>query len=159
MPDKQIEVEEIYRDHGHVVLRRARGILGDDAAAQEALQEIFLSLLDRPEQFAGQSSITTFLYSATTHHCLNTLRNQRKRGQLLTREGKQRSAQREATLEEQVLASELLALLSAKLATVAVHYYIDEMSQDEIADILGCSRRMVGKHLTKLKKEIERKAA
>lgn len=155
----QLHVEDIYRDYAHVVLRRARSILGDESAAQESVQEVFLSLLDKPEQFSGQSSITTFLYSATTHHCLNSLRNQRKRTALLEQEGKGRSEEGGVRPDEGLLASELLANLPPPLATVAIHYYLDEMSQDEIAEILGCSRRMVGKHLAKLKTAMQARAS
>jgi RNA polymerase sigma-70 factor (ECF subfamily) len=71
----ELDLERMYREHGHVVLRRARRILGTDDEAREALQEVFLSLADRPDQFAGHSSITTFLYRMTTNLCLNKLRN------------------------------------------------------------------------------------
>lgn len=159
MPPPNIDIESVYRDSGHVVLRRAMAILGNEAAAQEAVQDIFLSLLRRPQQFAGQSSITTFLYAATTHHCLNALRNQHKRGALLAREGAGRSEGQDAPMVDQILATQLLATLPEKLAKVAVFYYVDEMSQDEIADILGVSRRMVGKLVTKLNQRIQQEAA
>lgn len=152
---KTMDVEAAYRQSGHLVLRRAQSILGSESAAQEALQEIFLSLLKQPTQFTGRSSITTFLYSATTHHCLNVLRNQRKRGQLLAQHGESLSKSKAATMDEQILATEMLATLPPRLATVAVYYYIDEMSQDEIAEILGLSRRMVGKLLTKLRSQFK----
>src|SRR5512138_1934488 len=42
------DIERLYRAHGHLVLRRARALLANDADAQEALQEVFASLLDAP---------------------------------------------------------------------------------------------------------------
>lgn len=154
MLTQDLEIEKLYRECGHVVLRRARSILGSEHAAQEVLQELFVSLLDKPTQFAHKSSATTFLYSMTTNMCLNRLRNQRKRAHLLAKEGT--AGERvESSLESQLLATELLASLPKRLATVAVHYYIDEMTQDEIAEILGVSRRMVGKLIDKLKLTIQ----
>jgi len=149
------DLGRIYHEHGHVVLRRAQRLLGNESDAQEVLQEIFLSLVARPSQFEGRASITTFLYGMTTNHCLNRLRNMRKRGQLLEQKGGEASISSSGN-EERLIAKEFLSRLPAKLATVAVHYYIDEMTQEEISEILGCSRRMVGKWLAKLHKHIEK---
>jgi RNA polymerase sigma factor (sigma-70 family) len=40
--------------------------------------------------------------------------------------------------------TEMLGRLPHDLAEVVVYYYLDEMTQDEIADQIGCSRRQVG---------------
>ena len=72
-------VETIYREHGHSVLRRARRILGTEDDARDVLQEIFASILDQSAAFRGESSIVTWLYSATTHACLNRIRNKKTR--------------------------------------------------------------------------------
>lgn len=73
----------MYRRHAASVYRRACTLLGNEADAHEVLQDLFVSLLERPDQFAGGSSLPTFLYSATTHACLNRLRNQKNRARLL----------------------------------------------------------------------------
>lgn len=151
------DFDHLYRQHGHVVLRRARDILRDDAEAQEILQEVFVSLIDRPEQFSGRSTINTFLYQMTTNLCLNKIRNRLKRDGLLAMNITDRSTT--DTSEERIAASELLASLPDRLATVAIYYYIDEMSQDEIGEILGCSRRMVGKLVSKLHAHVGAAAA
>ncbi|XYH98601.1 RNA polymerase sigma factor [Sorangium sp. So ce1128] len=150
-----LELERVYAEHGHVVLRRARRILGDEEEAREALQEIFVSLIDHPDQFAGHSSITTFLYRVTTNLCLNKLRDHRRRANKLLEHGAaQADRQSGPVAEASVEAQELLMRLPEKLARVAVHYYIDEMTHEEIADMLGCSRRMVGKLVAQVQREL-----
>jgi RNA polymerase sigma factor (sigma-70 family) len=151
----ELDLERMYREHGHVVLRRARRILGTDDEAREALQEVFLSLADRPDQFAGHSSITTFLYRMTTNLCLNKLRNHRRRSDLQERNGNPASADKAPDAEAVFEARRVLTRLPERLARVAVHYYIDEMTHEEIAAMLGCSRRMVGKLVNRLQKEVE----
>ena len=149
----KLDVEKVYRDHGYMVLRRARQILNNDDEAREALQDIFLSLASRPDQFAGASSIATFLYRVTTNYCLNRLRNHRRRTRLAERARANGTwtSQAEATVD----ARGALQRLPEKLARIAVYYYIDEMTQDEIACVLGCSRRAVGKRLARLHREVE----
>jgi len=136
--------------HGYLVLRRARRVLGNENEAEDVLQEVFLSLLDKPAQFEGRSALTTWLYSATTHLCLNRLRNQRTRRAILERAAPPLASHPAPGAETMVALRLLLAQLPDAVARVAVYYYCDEMTQDEIARVMGCSRRHVGNLLERL---------
>lgn len=147
-----MRIEDVYRLHGHVVLRRARQILHNDAEAEEVMQDLFASLLRKPDQFRGESRITTFLYAATTHRCLNRLRDRKNRARLVelfVKPATETSADPKA--ERKTLLRELLSRLPEELSEVAVYYYFDGMTHDEISDVLGCSRRQVGKLLEKFR--------
>lgn len=147
-------IDQIYREHGHVVLRRARRLLGSEAEARDAFHEIFLSLLTRPEQLRGVTRITAWLYGATTHHCLNVLRQRRTRTRLLAAiDPAPPDAGKRG--EQMVRVRALLARLPAPLDEVAVYYYVDEMTHEEIAAVLGCSRRQVGYLLERLQHEAQ----
>jgi RNA polymerase sigma factor (sigma-70 family) len=75
--------EELYRRHAANAFRRARRLLANDADAHEVMHDVFLSLFERPEQYEGRSTLSTFLFSAVTHACLNRLRNDKTRRRLL----------------------------------------------------------------------------
>ncbi len=137
-------IEALYREHGHVVLRRARRILGNDEDAREVLHDVFVSFIDRPDAFRGRSSIMTWLYSATTHACLNRLRNQRTRARLLTEGYVAAEQSTPGIAESAAVLREVLARVPVELAQVAIYVYADEMTHEEIAGVLGCSRRHVG---------------
>jgi RNA polymerase sigma factor (sigma-70 family) len=143
----------VYRRHGPSVFRRARRILGLEADAQEVVQEVFLSLLEKPDQFRGTSSLTTFLYSATTHACLNRLRNSRNR-ERLEREhfagAEDETAGPALSAEQRVMLQRALSTMPEQLAQAAVYYLVDGLTQDEIARLLSCSRRHVGHLLGRL---------
>jgi RNA polymerase sigma-70 factor (ECF subfamily) len=145
------DIEQAYRAYHHSVLRRATQLLGSEPSAREVVQEVFVSLIRDPAQFRGASSIATWLYSATTHLCLNRIRDRDNRARLLAEHVAPVQAQAApARLEDQAAARQLLARLPEKLARVAVYAYFDGLTHDEIADILGCSRRNVGKLLARL---------
>ena len=76
------ELESLFRQHGADVFRRARYLLGNDEDAKEATQEVFLRVMRTTRAFAGESSVGTWLYRITTNHCLNTLRDKRRRREL-----------------------------------------------------------------------------
>ncbi|HTE56390.1 MAG TPA: sigma-70 family RNA polymerase sigma factor [Kofleriaceae bacterium] len=148
-----LDIDRIYREHGSIVLRRAGQILADADEASEALQDIFVELAARPEQFAGTSSVATFLYRVTTNHCLNRLRNQRRRARLT--QHAMTSGIWATHPPISVDAQEALRHLPEELARIAVYYFVDEMTQEEIAGVLGCSRRAVNKKLARLQGELE----
>lgn len=141
-------IDRVYREHGHVVLRRARELLRSEAEATDAVQDIFLGLVQRPEQLAGVVSITAWLYRVTTHHCLRRLRDRRGRTRILgTLQPPSPVASRSEMLAQ---VHSLLDHLPEPLGEVAVYHYVDGMTYDEIAAMLGCSRRQVGYLLARL---------
>ncbi len=135
----------LYRRHAPTVYRRARQILGSGADANEVVQDLFVSLLENPEQFRASSSLTTFLYAATTNACLNRLRNGKNRQRLLF----EHTASL-ATIDASLSAEQRLTLQRAlldmpdDLARAVVYYWMDGLSHEEIARVLSCSRRHVG---------------
>ncbi|MCA9715123.1 MAG: sigma-70 family RNA polymerase sigma factor [Myxococcales bacterium] len=151
-------LEAAYRSHGPAVLRRARSILGDEADAREVVQELFTSLLARPEQFSGTGSLMAFLYKATTNLCLNRLRDARTRGRLLARRSPPQQGGAPARAESLALVRELLLRLPDEQARAVVYYYVDEMSQAEVATLLGCSRRHVGNLLARARATLSQEA-
>lgn len=150
---------ELYRSHAPVVLRRARQILGDEDQAREVVQEIFLGLLHRPDQFEGRSSMTTYLYAATTHMCLNRLRDARNRDRLLDeRVAPATESTAPASAAAIVELRRLLPRLPAEEAAAAIYHYLDGMSHAEIARVQGCSRRQVGYLLERLHSRVAEEA-
>jgi RNA polymerase sigma-70 factor, ECF subfamily len=144
-------LEELYVSHGPAVLRRARQLLRDEAEAQEVLHDVFTSLLQHPDQFGGLSSPMTFLYRMTTNSALGRLRRQRTHDRLLAANHVGREEPSQPSPEALVELRAWLLSLPEELARVAVYYHMDEMTQEELADVLGCSRQWVGKLLQQLK--------
>jgi RNA polymerase sigma factor (sigma-70 family) len=143
-------LEELYRLHAPAAFRRARRMLGDEADAHEVVQDVFVSLLQQSEQYAERSSLATYLYSAVTHACLNRIRSRRTRERLSARATLPPAGAEPIDPERRLLLHSALRELPELLAQVAVYYYMDELTHDEIARIIGCSRRQVGKLLARL---------
>ena len=152
-------LDQLYRAHGHAVLRRARRLLRDDDDARDVLQDVFVDLARHPERFEARSSIATYLYAATTHACLNRLRDGRNRLRLVAIEGAGRSGLATARGESVALACEILAGLSDDDAALAVYLFCDELTHDEVAALLGCSRRHVGDLADRLRRRVMERVA
>jgi RNA polymerase sigma-70 factor (ECF subfamily) len=148
-------LERLYQSHGPAVLRRAHQLLGNEAEALEVLHDVFASLLEKPEQFAGRSSIMTYLYGMTTHLALGRLRRERRRQHLLERHHDRDDGAVGARGLVRAELRELLGTLPDELARVAVYHHLDGMTHDEIAELMGCSRQWVTKLLARLRAKTE----
>lgn len=146
-----LDVEALYRSYGHSVLRRARQILAHDADANDLVQEIFAGLLARPEQFDGRCAPSTFLYTMTTHACLQRLRDRRNRLRLIDEQVRPWASDVDPrTAEARTAVQAVLAQLPDEQARAAVYYHLDGMSHAEIAEVMACSPRHVGNLLARI---------
>jgi RNA polymerase sigma-70 factor (ECF subfamily) len=152
---QRIDIDALYRTHAARAFRRAQRLLGDEAEAHELVHDVFLNLFERPEQFRGASTMSTYLYSAVTYACLNRVRDRANRLRLLHEHGGAPLLPAERPDSERLAALRaVLARLPEPLAQVAVYYYMDELTHDDIARILGCSRRHVGNLLDRLSEHV-----
>jgi RNA polymerase sigma-70 factor (ECF subfamily) len=91
------------------------------------------------------------LYSATTHACLNRIRNAKTRLHLLQSQFPRPIQEPAREPDHAVLQlHQVLARMPDELARVAVYAFVDELSYDEIAELLGCSRRHVANLLQRV---------
>jgi RNA polymerase sigma factor (sigma-70 family) len=141
-------IESLYRSHGGLVQRRAESMLGNAADAADAVQNIFANLLARPSSFQGRSRATTFLYAVTTNHCLSIIRDRSNRQRIIDdKVAPDLPRQQASVADAHVELRALLVRLPEQVAQVAVYYYLDEMTQDQIAEVLSCGRRKVAELL------------
>lgn len=140
-----LDLAAIYENHATVVFRRALTILANEEEAREVVQEIFLSLIRDPGRFHGRSSITTWLYRVTTNTCLNRIRDRRNRARLLAENLHPEALEiRPERTQAWVEIRQVIGRMPENLATALVFHVVDGMTHDEIAPLLGCSRRNVG---------------
>jgi RNA polymerase sigma factor (sigma-70 family) len=140
-------LEALYRKHGKMVFRRARALLGDNQSAHDAVQDIFLRALGARADFEHAASPVAWLCKVTTNHCLNRLRDIERRRALLEEHLPSEETATPSRAEPRLAVIDLLRRLPDELSEIAVYYYVDQMNHDEIAEILGVSRRTVGHRL------------
>lgn len=155
MGTSQETLAALYRQASPVVFRRAMRILGNEDDALDAVQEVFLTLQKKLDTFRGDAALMTWVYRVTTNHCLNVLRSRHTRQRSLESMAHMQSfgsvIETSTALERRNLLTRLLAEVGERNVQAAVHFYCDEMSQEEIAQILGISERSVRKALKKVR--------
>ena len=135
---------ELYRAHGPVIYSRCRAMLRDDAAAEDAVQEVFVRVLRHLEAVPPGREALAFLYRVSTNLCLNALRDRAARpqpagGDLPDLPGERPSG----PFADRDLVRRLLERAPEKLRAVAWLHHVDGIDQGEVARVLGISRRTV----------------
>jgi RNA polymerase sigma-70 factor (ECF subfamily) len=152
------EVTAAYRQYGHLVLRRCQRILRGDPAAEDALQEVFVRLWRYGDAFRQADSKLLWLYRVADRCCFDHLakRADRRHDPLDTaRELPQVVAGQAETLADRDVVLRFLGRFDDRLKQVAVHHFLDEMTQEEIALKTGWSRQTVFKKIAFLKERAE----
>lgn len=135
-----------------MVHRRARTLLGTDEEARDAMQEVFVRILSAHSEFRGDAPILHWIYRITTHVCLDRLRKRKTHPIVSDPEA---VAQLLATPGDPVDRRAILQVLARTDRTtqeIAVHYYLDGLPMEEVAGLVGLSRKTVGKKLEAFKK-------
>jgi len=70
--------EGIFRRYVSRVYRQALRIMGNEADAEEVVQEVFLAVYKKAKTFRGQSAFSTWLFRLTVNTALTKLRRRKK---------------------------------------------------------------------------------
>ncbi len=153
-PDRVIEA---YTKKGALVLRRCRILLREEAAAEDAFQEVFIRLMRYGGNMTSEEVPLSWLYRTAERCCFDRMKKGRQEVQtdpeMLTEMVGVQGA--ETSMETFDLVLRYLHTLNDELKQVAVLHYVDGLSQEQIADELDRSRRTIGKRLKQLKKHAE----
>ena len=146
--------EALMRRHNRQLYRVARAVVGDDAEAEDALQEAYLSAYASIGRFRGDSTLATWLSRLVLNECFGRLRRQGRRSsivQIVSSDEDERMAHNVASHEstggtplDLAERAEVRALLERKLdalpevfRTVFVMRGVEEMDVGEVAECLG----------------------
>lgn len=152
---------EAYKDKVFSIAVYSLG--GDQSRAGDVTQQIFLKLMTSISQFRGDSQFTTWLYRMVANTCID---EQRKLKRFLPfgdstpiKSWKRPQEQRFARLELAASVQNAIAELKPKFRLPILLKYVEELSYEEIADVLGCSKGTVASRLNRGHKELARRLA
>src|SRR5262245_17658804 len=143
----EADLAKLYAECGYFLFRRCFAYLGDSAAAHDAVQEVFVRALSNAHAFRGDAGPRTWLCRIADHLCLDLLRRKNRspvRPELGPVDLELAPQVRSDDGDALVLARRLLARLEPESQRLAVLYYVDELTQEELSRELGVSRRTIG---------------
>lgn len=154
-------MRELYLKYGGSVYGRCLYILRDKAKAEDAMQDVFAKALENYSRFRAEASPLTWLIQIATHHCLNVLRSERAPWR--SRFRREENAKSEGTggpaaLEARDFVHRLLQRFDAQTQAAAIHYYVDEMTLDEVSVAVGRSVPTIRKRLEAFAEALRKEA-
>ena len=140
--------------YGPALRRKARRMLGSAADAEDVVQTLFAELVER-----GQTSADLpYLFRAVTTRCLNVVRDQSNRRRLLDRQAPALRGPVRIRCDDEVIGTDLMMKLVEELdapsAEVLVYRYFDDLTQDEIAELQGVTRKTVAARLERVRQAV-----
>lgn len=146
----------LYRLHGPAVHRRARVILRDDDEARDVMQEVFTRLVAHHAKLRGDVPVLHWLYRVTTNVSLARLRRKRTHPVVVDPDALARLASgSEAQQVDRMAALAMLGRLRPLAREIAVYYYLDRMTMEEIGAVMGRSRKTVGRQLAIIQRQAQ----
>lgn len=140
-----VALRKLYAEHAARLTRRAALMVGNDAAAQDVVQETFVLAFERGDELAQQPDAAAWLWGVARNKLKNHTRKQRRRRELWRRFGR-RQAQTTDDASHGVAAAELQRRLDTALSRLSqeereafVVRHIEQLSLKEASVELGLS--------------------
>jgi RNA polymerase sigma-70 factor (ECF subfamily) len=146
------------------VFRLACGMLGNETAAQDIAQEVFLKIWKALPQYRGDASPSSWIYTITRNTCLNELKRSSFRKNVSL-------AQEEVQAEAELVSAgdivgggagagmdiqAMLAQLPDNYRQVIRLFYLEQKSYEEVAVMLDIPIGTVKTNLHRAKKELSK---
>jgi RNA polymerase sigma-70 factor, ECF subfamily len=164
---------QLFELHKDRVWSIARHFAGDETAACDITQQVFLKLFTSITQFRHDASFATWLYRLVVNACLDERRSRRRfisfdffrsddnrDDEVELKDWKQMPHSQEEVFTQLELSGAVKAAvrqLKPKLRLTILLKYFEEMSYEEMAEVLGCSMGTVASRLNRGHQELARR--
>jgi len=159
-----VSFEALMRKHNRRLYRVARSLMRDDAEAEDALQEAYISAYRALGDFRGEAQLATWLTRIVVNECMTRLRRSARRDNIIpivsapamqNAEEEDAMAQLPSRVETDtpdvaLVRAEIRALLERKIdelpqdfRAVFVMRSVEELSVEETAECLGIAEATV----------------
>ncbi|GBU24344.1 hypothetical protein R83H12_00972 [Fibrobacteria bacterium R8-3-H12] len=152
--NQNLSAEQLYVRYAPMVLRRCCKLLGDENAAADIAQEVFIKVWEKRNSLNTEFP-SSLLWRMATNMCLNHIRNKKRRGEnisanaLLVHIACAEDAENERGTRD--ILNRLFKRHPDSSRTIAVLHYIDKMTLEEVAKEVKMSVPGVRKRLRSLK--------
>ena len=152
-----MDIDQLYRQYGPMVMRRCRQLLRDEDQALDATQDVFVRLIERRDHLRADYP-SSLLYRIATNICLNRIRDAKKRKTSTDQKLLEQIADlddAEGQIEARSVLARLFGLERETTRTMAVLHYVDGMTMEEVAGEVGMSVSGVRKRLRGLRASLK----
>ena len=151
-----VDVDELYRSHGPMVLRRCRRLLRNEEEAVEAMQDTFVRVLRNHHRLEDRAP-RALLFTMATNVCLNRIRSRSRRPEDADDELIQTLAQApdtESRAWARLTLDRVFGREPPSTRVIATLFLLDGMTWEEVAAEVGMSVSGVRKRVRTLRAHV-----
>ena len=149
-----VPAKELYEKYGFLIYRTCMNILHSEDDAKDALQTVFLKLLEYYCTIRNPDKIVPWIFKAAKNHCFNLLRHQKK----FSNAQEAQDTEYVDGFDERISAKEIIRLIfknQGKKVRDAVYFtYVEGFDQQEIRKLTGQSPATVRRNLKRFKNSL-----
>lgn len=153
----------LYNRYSNKVYSKCLSLLKNEAAAEDASQDIFLKIFLNLSSFNQKSRFSTWVYSITYNYCIDFIRKKKKENTVLSDED-----QADLDIEEEVGDKEIFEMEIVRLKeileeippedkNVLIMKYRDGLSIKEIGGVISKSESAVKMKLKRAKQKVKQR--
>ncbi len=148
------DFSELYRKYGPMVLRRCRALLKDEEKALDAMQDVFVRIIE--SECKIKEVCSSLFYVTATRICLNKIRSDKLRSgpdfDLISETIADDFSETEREkIEAGMILENIFAGRDKKDSLIAVLHFVDGLTLEETAEQVGMSVSGVRKRISELK--------
>ena len=153
---------ELYGRYSDKVYSKCLSLLKNEAAAQDAAQDIFLKIFLNLAKFNKKSRFSTWVYSITYNYCIDHLRRKKKEKTVLTDDENDKDPVMEEIDDKEILEMEIerLSFILDKIPeddkSVLLMKYQADMSIKEISEAFDKSESAIKMKLKRAKNKVRK---
>ncbi len=138
--------EKLVKKYQDQILALAYDHLGNYEEARDTAQDVFMKVFSKLDGFEEKARFSTWLYRVTVNHCIDIRRKHERHKSLLERETGNLEQMPESLSAPLLIDLKLVGLSDAQRTALVMRYYQD-MSIQEIGEVMTCSPATVRTHI------------
>jgi RNA polymerase sigma-70 factor (ECF subfamily) len=148
-----VEFAELYHRYSEAVYGTALRVTGNRADAEDALQTVFLRILNRGSRIDPALAPERYLRRSATNAALDILRRRASRAEAQLDDSLPHRAESPALLKEQLRRA--IAALEQRDAEMFVLRYVEGLSNGELAELFGIEKTNVAVRLHRIRQTLQ----
>lgn len=149
------DFSELYQKYGPMVLRRCRAILKDEEKALDAMQDVFLRILESKDKI--KNACASLFYVTATRVCLNKIKSDKLRSgpdfeKIAQFMADDFSETEKEKIDAALAIEKIFEKRDHKDSLIATLHFVDGLTLEETAEEIGMSVSGVRKRIRELQK-------
>jgi RNA polymerase sigma-70 factor (ECF subfamily) len=145
------EIKALYEQYGYAIYGRCMRILQDRDDARDAMQAVFLKLIEQEHLINDKEKIVPWIFTVATNYCFNSLRYSKKFNRNVEPDDFGTDDSSEKRQENCQLIGMLMNTQDRKTREAVYYTYVEELEQSEIQKVTGQSPATIRRRLARFK--------